>query len=408
MGGVVSPILSNIYLDRFDQFVSTILLPEHNRGITRGRNPTYERLEGQKRRLLAAGRRTEARQVRHQLYTLPYGLTDDPDYRRLHYIRYADDFLLGFTGPRSEAEAIEAAIGRFLHETLKLELSPTKTLITHGRTEAARFLGYEVHVQQADRKRTQGQRATNGVIGLRVPRETLHGLCKRYMTHGKPIHRRVLLDDSAYTIVRHYAMAYQGYVAYYRLATNLGHLGRLKWVMETSLTKTLAAKFRLSVRAVYRRYQARLEGRKVLRVEVERDNRPPLVALWTRTDLVRDTHATLDDAPQLRPWGHRTELVQRLLAETCELCGSQDAIEVHHVRGLRDLRQPGRAEKPMWMQVMAARRRKTLVLCHRCHQDVTHGRPLQRKMDIRRATGEPDEPKASCPVRRGADGKVPA
>jgi hypothetical protein len=228
------------------------------------------------------------------------------------------------------------------------------------------------------------------------------------MARGKPIHRTVLLDDTAYTIVRQYALEYHGYAGYYRMATNLHCLGTLKWVMETSLTKTLAAKLGISVRAVYRRYQARAGDRKVLRAEVPRAGKAPLVAIWTRTDLVRDTGADLDDQPPLRLWGRRTELVQRLLADTCELCGSQERIEVHHIRALRDLTQPGRADKPVWMQVMAARRRKTLVVCHVCHTGITHGKPRRQRTDTSRTTGEPDEPKASCPVRRGADGKVPA
>ena len=83
-----------------------------------------------------------AEALRRQAQTMPSMDVNDPNYRRLKYVRYADDFLLGFIGPRSEAEEIKQHLGRFLEEELKLHLSETKTLITHARSEAARFLGY--------------------------------------------------------------------------------------------------------------------------------------------------------------------------------------------------------------------------------------------------------------------------
>jgi hypothetical protein len=151
VGGVVSPVLSNIYLNRFDKYVEETLLPRHNRGDRRTPYRPYMRLwrrawEREHRGDLAGGH-----DLRRQMKTMPSRDPHDPGYRRLRYCRYADDWLLGFAGPRREAEEIKNAIGRFLHDQLRLELSPTKTLITHGRTRPARFLGYEVVVLQADR-----------------------------------------------------------------------------------------------------------------------------------------------------------------------------------------------------------------------------------------------------------------
>jgi hypothetical protein len=87
--------------------------------------------------------------------------------------------------------------------------------------------------------------------------------------------------------------------------------------------------------------------------------------------------APLDDAP-LRIYGPSTELVQRLLAHTCDRCGSEDNLEVHHVRALKDLRRKGQSEQPFWRHVMAARQRKTLVTCHLCHTAIHQGVPLQK------------------------------
>lgn len=147
--------------------------------------------------------------------------------------------------------------------------------------------------------------------------------------------------------------------------------------MEQSLTKTLAAKYRISVPKVYQRYQAILAtpaGRyKGLEVKVEREGKPPLVAQWGGISLKRQIRVALDDKPQ-PVWNARTELVQRLLAQECEMCGARENIVVHHIRHLKDLRQQGRRPVPAWVEKMAARRRKTLVVCAKCHREIHAGR----------------------------------
>ncbi|HSH82425.1 MAG TPA: reverse transcriptase domain-containing protein [Herpetosiphonaceae bacterium] len=408
-GGVVSPILANIYLDRLDRFVETTLLPAHTRGTNRARNREYYRLSARASKLRRQGRREEARTVRAQMQRLPSLDPTDPAYRRLRYIRYADDFLLGFAGPRAEAEAIMQQLGAFLREDLTLELSETKTLLTHARTGAARFLGYEVVMEHADRQHDQtGGRRINGHPGLRVPAAVVREHCRRYQRHGTPIHRMELTDDSVFTIIATYQQAYRGVVEYYRLAYNLHTLDRLKWVMGQSLTKTLACKLRTSVTRVYRRFRATLQTdrgpRQGLQVIVERgEGKRPLVAQWGGISLAWHPDAALNDHP-LPIFNRRSELLERLLADTCELCGSRDAVQVHHVRHLRDLERRGRAAKPAWVHTMAARRRKTLVVCHGCHRGIHAGTPLQHRRTG--DTGEPDAVKVARPVRRGADGKV--
>jgi len=172
-----------------------------------------------------------------------------------------------------------------------------------------------------------------------------------------------------------------GLLEYYRLASNLYQLNRLRWLMERSLTHTLAQKLCISVRGVYRRYRQVVDtgaGRTpVLQVTVERkEEQRPLVARWGGISLAWNIKAVINDAP-LRICGPRTEIERRLLANQCELCGSTENIQVHHVRALKDLQIKGRAEKPFWVQVMAARKRKTLVTCKKCHDDIHAGRPTK-------------------------------
>src|SRR5712692_8040588 len=148
-GGVVSPALSNIYLDRLDKFVETVLIPQYTRGELRKPNPAYVEVKNAIRRARNRGDRATARELRKQQRSLPSGDPQDPGYRRLRYSRYADDHLLGFTGPKAEAEQIKARLAQFLRDDLKLDLNEDKTLITHARTSAAKFLGYEITVQHS-------------------------------------------------------------------------------------------------------------------------------------------------------------------------------------------------------------------------------------------------------------------
>jgi group II intron reverse transcriptase/maturase len=378
-GGIVSPILSNIYLDRLDKHVETVLLPQHNRGTKRRPNPAYEQVSHRATYLAKTGRTAEAASLRRERRTLPSIDPTGPDYRRLRYLRYADDFLLGFCGPREEAETIKCQLGTFLRDTLKLELSETKTLITHARTHRARFLGYEVGVIHNDHlcDRT-GRRATNGTIALTVPVDVTKAKCAAYMRRGKPVHLTERIFDTDFSIVAQYQQEFRGVAEYYRLAYNRStQFTRLKHVMEQSLTKTLARKYRLSVPKVYDRYQTLLETpdgpRKGLRVTVEREGKRPLVAQWGGISLQRRLDVVLNDAPQAIH-NARTELVQRLLADTCELCGSTVGVAVHHVRQLKDLDRAGRPTPPEWVKKMAARHRKTLVVCAACHHDIHAGR----------------------------------
>src|SRR5437899_641668 len=246
-GGVVSPILSNIYLDALDKFVETTLLQAHNRGTRRKSNRFYARTQGRARYLASTGRAEEARALRRQAQAMPSVVLNDPDFRRLRYLRYADDFLLGFSGPRSEAEEIKRQLGEFLHEQLKLDLSEAKTLITHGRTQTARFLGYEVTVLQADQKHDRGgRRSINGQIGLKVPAVVVRAKCASYCRHGRATPRMERINESVYDLVVRYQSEYRGLVEYYRLAYNLHQHNRLKGVMQVSLVKPLAPKLQTS------------------------------------------------------------------------------------------------------------------------------------------------------------------
>ena len=394
-GSVLSPLLSNILLNTFDQFVETVLIPRYTRGEKKRTNPAYKRLMQRSENRFKRGLSKEGQRFRQAAQQLPSKDPQDTTFRRLRFCRYADDFALGFIGPKEEAEEIKREVATFLREELKLTLSEEKTLITHARSDAAKFLGYEVTILQSDTKQTRvkrsntqrsvDQRSINAGIGLRIPWMVIRDKCARYMKRGKPFHRPELENESDFTIIETYQLEYRGLVEYYRMAYNLHTLSRLKWVMQQSLAKTLAHKHKTSVRKIYKKYQTEIdvEGQKykVFQVIVERSEKKPLVATWGGITLTWDTQATIKDQPPWK-WSSRSELEKRLLAQVCEICeatSQTEQMEVHHIRALKDLKTYDGREKPLWVKIMAARRRKTLVLCRTCHDDLHAGRPLKRK-----------------------------
>ena len=135
-GSILSPVLSNVLLSKLDRFVETELMPHYNKGSKRKANQVYQSLIHHAHRLRKEGQMEAAQKIKQQAQKLPSIDPQDPDYRRLRYCRYADDFALAFVGPKEEAEAIKQRLRTFLLEELKLNLSEEKTLITQCAVSA--------------------------------------------------------------------------------------------------------------------------------------------------------------------------------------------------------------------------------------------------------------------------------
>ena len=234
-----------------------------------------------------------------QLRSLPASDPMDPGYRRLKYTRYADDHILGFIGPKAEAEEIKAKLAKFLRETLGLELNQQKTLIAHARSRHARFLGYDITVQHSRDKITGGRRTVNGTIALRVPRDVIKAQIARYRRRGKPSHRPRLQNLDDYNIVRKYGAEYAGVVNYYLLARDVYRLTTLRWNAESSMLRTLARKHRSSVAKMAARHKAKIETSDGLRTCFEarkhREGKKDLVARFGGIILRQDRRAVIRD-----------------------------------------------------------------------------------------------------------------
>jgi group II intron reverse transcriptase/maturase len=377
-GGTVSPILSNVYLDKLDKFVEQELIPQYTRGATRAANPAYRQADALLRRARRRGDRAEARRLFLEMRALPSTDPMDPGYRRLKYIRYADDHILGFTGPKAEAEEIKARLAEFLRETLGLELNQQKTLITHARSQRARFLGYDITVQHSGTKISNGRRSANGKIALKVPPDVIRAQCARYRNHGKPWHRSRLQNLDDYDIIRVYGAEYRGVVNYYLLAKDAWRLRTLRWNAETSMLKTLAAKHQSTVSKMAARHKAKAETgdgpRTCFEARRRRRGKPDLVARFGGIILRQDRRAVITEPVPVRVRVPRRELLARLRQRECELCETGTTVAVHQVAGLRELGKP-KTGQPAWAALMAKMRRKTLIVCSPCH-DWIHANPV--------------------------------
>lgn len=400
-GGVLSPLLANILLSELDNYIETELIPQYTKGKARRRNPEYNRLNVAMTYAKQRGQIEKYNELRKKKRKIPCQLTHDPNYRRLRYVRYADDFLLGFIGTRAEAIEIKRKISQFL-KRLKLEMSEEKTLITHATTGRAKFLGYEIYIAHDDKRYTKNhhrlnkprRRSINGCPIFCIPRKVIIEWSHHFTKKGKTVQRTSLLRCSDFEIVRTFGIEFQGLANYYSLAHNVSKLYRVKYHYMTALAKTIAAKHKKNIKWVYRKYKRRSEyGVTGLFVEKKNPNNPnkPLVAKFGDKPLRRNKSAIIiDDKPKV--YKCSTELVNRLLINRCELCGSDQDIQGHHVRKLKDIKQKYRGRKrkhpPKWVEFMIKRNRKVVFVCLKCHIEIHNGKYDGRKVESR-LTGEP-------------------
>lgn len=379
-GGNLSPILSNIYLHELDKAIMGYT-QFFKKGDGRAKDREWKRILNRrykaKKRAEESGDWTLYRELGNQLRSMKAMHEQDKDFRRMHYVRYADDFLIGINGSREDAEEVKNWLRTFLKESLKVELSEEKTLITNSK-DKARFLSYEIQrwggnkvVRQSDGKL---QRVATHNLGLFIPKDRVREYVKRYgnpqQWQGKS--RTQLFNNSELEILLTYNMELRGFLNYYILAHNFTKVGgAIIKIANESFFKTLAAK-RQSSRAKVMRSMKQAPGDFRLHVNVKGEAREyRLVGSTKQFSEQRTKREELDVIPNTIKYYDYTEIGQRLNAHKCEWCNQIGKVEVHHVRKLKDLNK-----KQEWEKVMIARQRKTLVLCDLCH-DKLHAGKLQ-------------------------------
>lgn len=372
--------MANIVLNELDQYVEDRLIPKYTKGNKRKRNTDYMKMANEAVKARREGNYRHAKTLQKVYNKLPTQIYEDPKYRRLRYVRYADDFLLGFIGPGCEAEQIKEEIGEFLRKELKLEMPKEKTLITHAYKGRARFLNYEIHVRRSQKHRQVemcGKRTTRrtlvGQIELKVPKDVATKWKGRVTKRDCVVHRRELTNSSDFDIISLYESELQGLINYYALAQNTSkEMWKLRSCYKESLIKTLANKHKQDAAKIAKKYlMYTTDGRKVIGIEVTREGKKPLRAVFGAKPIRKGWPVVIQDEIQTENISH-TQLIDRLLAEKCELCGEFGKVQGHHIKKLKDLRKKHR-KLEAWEKRMIAIRRKTLFVCGECHRKIHNG-----------------------------------
>lgn len=383
-GGIVSPILANIYLDKLDKYVKEYIRHfdmgtkrrpgKESNDLANERKWTVRKLKKVKDGTEKAALVARLKAIEQERAAFPSGDEMDGSYRRLKYIRYADDFILGVIGSKEDALRIKEDIKSFLSESLALELSEEKTLITHTG-KSAKFLGYEITVTRNNHQRrdVQGRlRRTYGKrVRLNVSMATLrdklleYGAMEIKLRNGKEIWkpkcRSGLIFNDDLEILDRYNRETVGFCNYYLIANNCVVLHNFRYIMEYSMYKTFAGKYRSTVRKINKKYRLN----KLFTVKYEQKGVIKSRTFY-KTSFKRRTTA-FNGSCDIEPYSiadvSRTNLTDRLKAEKCELCGATGKLIMHHVRNLKDLKG-----KESWKRLMSARKRKTIALCPSCHR----------------------------------------
>lgn len=392
-GSGVSPVLCNIYLNELDKFMEKYAT-DFNTEATRKRfSPAYktmvnrayeyrkvgkrlwEKLSPEERKIRSKRLKELERSEKSMTPTVPL----DANYKRIQYTRYADDFLIGVIGSKEDAEQVKRDVKTFLQDTLKLEMSDTKTKVTHTG-DRARFLGYDITVSRSQnmKKLADGriQRCQTGVVKLLVPREKWVGKLLEYQAikikineNGKErfaaLHRGKLVNKSDIEILATYNAEVRGLYNYYSIANDAFKIGRFGNVMKYSMYKTFACKYKTNVHEIKRRYCAG----DLFTVAYDTKAGRKTTTFYRDGYKRKETATKFDNVSELPDYSKYTKtntLKQRVERHTCELCGKDCRdLEIHQVKKLKDLK--GNAD---WVLLMRKRRRKTLVICPDCHKTI--------------------------------------
>jgi hypothetical protein len=382
-GGIISPILANIYLHELDKIViklqAEFAKPRKTQFTLKYNQFTYQRLKLKKRIDESEGEERDAllkdyKRIRAELMKTPSASQTD---KVIKYVRYADDFLIAVKGNRVDCEEIKRKLTDFIREVLKMELSEEKTLITHS-SKYARFLGYNVRVRRDDSVKGGGDlrytmRTLNNRTELAVPfDDNIHKfIFSKGIAIQKqdgtlfPVKRKALLGLTDLEIVTVYNDELRGICNFYNLASNFYHFNYLEYLMKYSCFKTLAGKHKTTISKIVKRYKDGKGGWGIPYMTKQGEKR----CYFAKYADCKNTKNVTDRTSKAAViYGYTSNSIEkRLKAYVCELCGTtnDEHYELHHVNKLKNLKG-----KEDWQRAMIAKKRKTLVVCRQCHHNI--------------------------------------
>lgn len=385
-GGIISPILANIYLDQFDKYMAEYK-KNFDIGDKRAFNTEYQKLSWKRHSLVKSFNKSKSEEKKQLLQKqiqeldnihkiMPCKDPMDNNFKRLQYVRYCDDFIIGIIGSKEDAKRVKEEIGKFIQDKLHLELSDEKTLITKA-TNKARFLGYDIRVtpkSNLTKKTKRGIKARNygGHVMLEVPTELIQKklielksmkiVLQNNTEIWKSIHRGDLTGRNDLSILEQYNGEVRGFCNYYSIANNRSKLHKFRYIMEYSFYRTMACKYRTSVRKIITKYRIN----KDIGIKYQDSKGNEKIRMLWKGSLAKDPRplgAEADTIHKSKGILKRPKLADRLNSNRCEWCGKHtEELEVHQVRTLKEL-----DEKENWARFMKKINRKTLVVCKDCH-----------------------------------------
>ena len=366
-GSIVSPILCNNLMHGLDDYVEK-LRGEFEIGTRHKVNPEWRRLS----------RLGQIKTIHRE--NIGSRMHKDSGYKRLKYVRYADDFIIGIIGSKQDCIDLRDKIHAFLDQELSLKLNLEKTKITNAKESMAHFLGADIRITPLG-KRPVIKILRNGTSYMSSvnPRPQLLAPIKKLVAKleskgiakpgGRPTKWGHMFPFEVSHIVNHYYTMWKGISNYYSFADNYGRLSSIHYILKYSCVLTLASKLKLgTARKVFKKFG------KDLKVIV--DNK--VVASFPQESYAKPSTfhntaiAKINPLARIDKLAMATFRTKNLFDASCSHCGSTDNIEVHHVRKLRD---SSKAIKADWLTSMMSRmNRKQIPLCKTCHSDYHRGR----------------------------------
>jgi hypothetical protein len=409
-GGIVSPLLFNIYMFELDKFIyENYYLPSVTEEKKKVNNPAYKRLEYQMQKLLTSYKqsynlnerkilRKEFKALQAQRFKLPSRIPESLP-RSIVYSRYADDWVLLVTGPETHALKVKTEITTFLRNTLKMELDTDKTKITRLE-DGFGFLGFHLKrwgpdQQKFDYTLTKTQpvrrylgRATSRQITIYPDTSRIEAnLLRNKFCITKdliPISRNAwaLLDE--FEIVLKYQQIFRGLANYYRYCDGYHVLNRASYILQYSCAKTLSYRQKSSVSKIFKKYGKNM----TIRREIYNSKGSVLrqVFFITHTEIRKifadltnknkkkkqnqsynpPFDSTYDPFRIITYWRTKFKLYTH-----CCICGYDEGISLHHCNSLRALKSL--KTKDPYAYVRSCLDRMQIPVCHSCHVDITNG-----------------------------------
>lgn len=363
-GSCCSPILCNIYLDKLDRFMKSII-ERDTTGDHRRQNSDYDKAKYQYKKAVRDGSDPKTvKRLKYEMENLPSSDRYDPNFRRVKYVRYADDFLIGMIAPKAYAVDLKQKIKEFLKNELCLRLSDEKTKITHAADNDVAFLGYIIRKGTGKHNKFQSNpfdptiriyMNTDGI--LKKLRE--NGMCTG---NGYPIGITRLLREPPEEIIKYGNQVLRGLLTQQRGCANFYKGSRIQYIVQFSIAKTLARKFDISMKKVFARY-----GRSLLVNYKNAKGKAcsASLALYKSFSRQKDFFAKIKSAVKslyLPKYNLRDPL-----SRICYICGNPHFhVSMYHRKTKKKLDKP---YSPI-VTVMLAINRRQIPLCKHCFANV--------------------------------------